>query len=53
MLTLSEGKGANATNVITAQVMEIHLFAKNKYDAPLPLMVQMNLTSRSNVTKVS
>ena len=53
MLTLSEGKGANATNVMTAQVMEIHLFAKNKSAPPVTLVVQKLATSRSNVIRTS
>ncbi len=53
MLTLSEGKVASAPNSITKTVMEIHLFAKNKGDAPVRLTVQKHATSRSNMTSES
>ncbi len=38
---------------MTYTIMEIHLFAKNKIDAPVRLAVQKYATSRSNVMTVS
>ncbi len=34
-------------------MMEIHLYAKNKSDAPVQRVIQKHVTSRSNVTKAS
>ncbi len=54
MRTLSEGKDANVTNAMTYTITEIHLFAKNKSDAPpMRFVVQKYVTSRSNVREVS